>query len=88
MIPGYTTQQLQSLDQGGTITTGGFSITQFAITMPSVGTVKSNSIGGGFTQLTGFQLASAAQVNASVIQSGKLPGDSIDQQRHDRRVRR
>jgi uncharacterized protein (TIGR03437 family) len=70
VMPGYTTAQLQNLDQGGTITTGGFSITQFTIAEPSVGTIKSDSIGGGFTQLTGFQLASAAQVNVSVIQSG------------------
>ena len=28
VIPGYTTSQLQKLDQGGTITAGGFSITQ------------------------------------------------------------
>ena len=60
VIPGYTTQQLQKFDNGGTITTGGFAITQFAITVPvqdRPGTVKSNSIGGGFIQLTGFQLA-------------------------------
>jgi uncharacterized protein (TIGR03437 family) len=70
VMPGYTTAQLQSLDQGGTIVTGGFSITQFTISDPQLGTLKSDSIGGGFTQLTGFQLASAAQVNVSVIQQG------------------
>jgi uncharacterized protein (TIGR03437 family) len=70
VFPGYTTQQLQSLDQGGSIVTGGFSITQFGITIPQVGAVKSDSIGGGFTQLTAFQLSSAAQVNVSVIQQG------------------
>ena len=69
-LPGYTSAQLQQLDQGGTITRGGFGITQYTITMPSVGTVKSDVIGGGFSRLTGFQLASAAQVNVSVIQSG------------------
>jgi uncharacterized protein (TIGR03437 family) len=69
-MPGYTTAQLQKLDQGGTITTGGFSITQFTISEPSIGTVKSDLIGGGFTQLNGFQLSSAASVNISVIQSG------------------
>jgi uncharacterized protein (TIGR03437 family) len=69
VIPGYTTSQLQSLDQGNSITTGGFSITQFGITVPQ-GTLKSNSISGGFYQLTGFQLSSAAQGNVSVIQSG------------------
>ena len=71
VIPGYTTSQLQKLDQGGTITAGGFSITQFAITLPPpVGNVKSNLVSGGFTKLTGFQLSSAAQANVSVIQQG------------------
>uniref|UniRef100_Q027H3 Uncharacterized protein n=1 Tax=Solibacter usitatus (strain Ellin6076) TaxID=234267 RepID=Q027H3_SOLUE len=70
VIPGYTTSQLQKLDQGGTITAGGFAITQFAITVPQIGNVKSNSVSGGFTKLTGFQLSSAAQANVSVIQQG------------------
>jgi hypothetical protein len=70
VVPGYTTSQLQKLDQGGTITAGGFAITQFAITVPQVGSVKSNQISGGFTKLTGFQLSSAAQANVNVIQQG------------------
>jgi len=70
VMQGYTTAQLQNLDQGGTITSGGFSILQYTITVPSYGTVKSDLIGGGFSQLTGYQLASAAQVNVSVIQQG------------------
>jgi uncharacterized protein (TIGR03437 family) len=70
VMPGYTTSQLQKLDQGGTITTGAFSITQFGITASGT-TSKISSIGGGFTQLNGFQLASAAsQGDVSVIQSG------------------
>jgi uncharacterized protein (TIGR03437 family) len=67
--PGYTTAQLQQLDNGGTITTGGFSLSQIAATVPSVGTEKIDSIGGSFTQLTAFQLA-AASANYSVITSG------------------
>ena len=71
VFPGYTLAQLQKLDAGGTITTGGFTIVQFTITEPSpIGTVKEDVIGGGFSQLTAFQLSSAAQVNVSVIQSG------------------
>jgi uncharacterized protein (TIGR03437 family) len=74
VIPGYTTAQLQKLDQGGTITTGAFTITQFSITSPVTGTgpstFKSSSIGGGFSQLTAYQLSSAAQGNVSLIQSG------------------
>jgi uncharacterized protein (TIGR03437 family) len=73
VMPGYTSAQLQKLDQGGTITTGAFIISQFTISVNAGGTPttgKSNSIGGGFSQLTGFQLAAAAQANVSVIQSG------------------
>src|ERR1019366_3013600 len=55
----------------GTITIGGFSITQFSMTVPQLSPPKKfDSIAGGFSQLTGFQLSSAAQVNMSVIQSG------------------
>jgi fibronectin-binding autotransporter adhesin len=68
--PGYTSDQLKKFDNGGTITTGSFLITQFGITVPQVGAVKSNTIGGGFVQLTGYQLASGGQANVSVIQSG------------------
>lgn len=70
VMPGFTTEQLQKFDNGGTYTNGGFSITQFAISVPSLGSQKFNSIGGGFSRISGFQLASAAQGNVSVIQSG------------------
>ena len=70
VMPGYTLAQLQNLDQGGTITTGGFSITQVTESVPQVGTEKIDIIGGGFSQLTGFQLSSAVQGNVNIIQSG------------------
>jgi uncharacterized protein (TIGR03437 family) len=62
VLPGFTASQLQSLDQGGTITTGGFDVTQFGITetIPGLGptSVKIDAATGSFTQYTGFQLAS------------------------------
>src|ERR1035437_3873198 len=70
VAPGYTTQQLRNFDNGGSLTTGAFGITQFTIAAPSLGTVKSNTIGGGFSRITGFQLASASQGDMPVIQSG------------------
>lgn len=70
VLPGYTSAQLSKLDQGGTITVGGFGITQFQMTVPQVGSVKTNAISGGFAQISGFTLDSAAQVSSSVIQSG------------------
>jgi len=73
VIPNYTTAQLQKLDQGGTITTGGFSITQYSIPNPTSSgpaTLKSDLIGGEFAQITAFQLSSAAQGNVNYIQQG------------------
>src|ERR1039457_6116481 len=70
VIPGYTLAQLQKLDQGGTITTGGFTIEQFTETVPQLGTVTEGIIGGGFSQITAFQLSSAVQGNVNVIQQG------------------
>jgi uncharacterized protein (TIGR03437 family) len=68
--PGYTTQQLQSLDQGGTITTGGFALSQTVATVPSIGTEKLDSIGGSFSQMTGFQLSSSGTQNVTVTTIG------------------
>ncbi len=63
--PGFTTSQLQNLDNGGTFTTGGFSLTQIqeSESLPTYGNVnlKIDEVGGSFEQFTGFQLASAAQ---------------------------
>jgi hypothetical protein len=68
--PGYTTAQLQKFDNGGTFTVGGFSITQFTETVEGQ-TVKFDSIGGAFSQISGFQLGAAAALNPTVgTQSG------------------
>jgi hypothetical protein len=61
---------LQKFDQGGTYTLGAFGIAQYTITVPTFGTVKSNSISGAFSQITGFQLASAGQLNPTIQQAG------------------
>ncbi len=68
--PGYTTQQLQDFDNGKTITAGGFTLSQLQESVPSFGSVKIDSISGGFTQITGFQLQSAGQFNVSSSTSG------------------
>ncbi len=68
--PGYTSAQLQQFDNGGTYTIGGFSITQFTETVQDQ-TVKLDSIGGAFSQITGFQLGAAATLNPTIgFQSG------------------
>lgn len=68
--PGFTTAQLQDLDQGGAYTAGGFSLLQLLQTAPGAGTVKSDSLSGSFTPFTGFQLAAALQFNASTPPAG------------------
>jgi len=70
VVPGYTTAQLQKLDQGGTITSGVFSIAQFQFSDPTLGSFKTNSIGGSFGQITAFQISSAVQGNVNLIQQG------------------
>ena len=68
--PGYTTDQLKKFDGGATFTVGGFQITQFGLTVPQVGSVKTNSISGAFTRISGFQLGSSGTSNVSSNQIG------------------
>lgn len=56
VLPGYTSSQLQSLDNGATITAGGFALSQIVETVTGLGTLKIDSASGGFTQVTGFEL--------------------------------
>jgi uncharacterized protein (TIGR03437 family) len=63
--PGFTTAQLQNFDQGNSMTVGSFTLSQSAITVPQFGSVKTNSISGGFVKITGFQLTSAARYTAT-----------------------
>lgn len=69
--PGFTTAQLQSLDQGGTYNTGGFSLTDFTISVPSFGSVSEAQVGGAFTSYTGYELgaASTASITTQTIGS-------------------
>ena len=67
---GYTTQQLQTLDNGGTFTAGGFSLAEDVETVASLGTVKIDDISGSFTQVTGFQLSSSGTPNYSLTTIG------------------
>jgi len=63
----YNTQQLQSLDQGGTITSGGFIIGQSTASDPSLGAYKSDSIAGSFSQINGFQLSSSGSTQSTIL---------------------
>lgn len=64
VLPGYTSTQLAALDAGGSITAGNFTLSQFTESLPSLGTATFSSASGGFTQITGFQLGSAASLNS------------------------
>jgi hypothetical protein len=56
VLPGYTTSELESLDDGGTITVGNVSLVQFSETVPQVGAVNYASASAAFTQVTGFEI--------------------------------
>jgi uncharacterized protein (TIGR03437 family) len=68
VYPGFTSQQLQSFDQGVSYTLGSFGLNQLSETLPQVGTVKLNSVSGLFAKFTGFQLSGVAQYQP--VQSG------------------
>jgi uncharacterized protein (TIGR03437 family) len=63
--PGFTTAQLQAFDQGNSITVGAFSLSQLAESITGLGSVSINSVGGGFTKITGFQLNTAGRLLGS-----------------------
>jgi hypothetical protein len=63
--PGFTTAQLQGFDQGNSITLGAFSLSQISESISGLGSVSINSVGGGFTKLTGFQLNTAGRLVGS-----------------------
>jgi|SRR5271157_769961 len=67
---GYTAAQLQYLDQGGTITAGGFSLSEDVTTVGSAGAQKIDDISGSFTQVTGYQLSSSGTPNYSLTTVG------------------
>jgi uncharacterized protein (TIGR03437 family) len=64
---GYTTQQLQTLDQGGTITAGGFALAQTTVADPSLGTYKADAVAGAFSQISGYQLSSTGNTQATIL---------------------
>ena len=70
VAPGYSPDQLRNFDNGGSLTAGALSISQFQLSIPGVGSGKSNSIGASFTKFTGFQLATASQGSVNVLQQG------------------
>jgi uncharacterized protein (TIGR03437 family) len=62
VVPGLTTSQLQNLDNGGTVTGGAFDLEQFSANIiTAAGNVAETFalVGGGFSQVTGFQLAAS-----------------------------
>jgi len=68
--PGFTTSQLQNLDNGGTYTVGGFALSNISETIPQFGTTNFAEIGGAFTTYTGYQLLAAASSNVTTSTIG------------------
>lgn len=68
--PNFTTAQLQNFDQGGSITTGGFSIIEVSENIATLGAVKLDQASGAFTQFTGFQLGAIPPLQVQTNPSG------------------
>ena len=66
---GFTTQQLQSFDQGGTYTVGAFSILNYNEAISGQSFIY-GAAAGGFLKYTGFQLSGAASANVTSYTSG------------------
>jgi len=66
-LAGYTSTLLSSLDNGATINTGGFELTQSTFSIPGTGTLTTASVGGGFSQLTGLELPSVATGGSGTV---------------------
>jgi len=64
-LPGYTTAQLEALDNGGSVTLGSFAVQQSLNSIPT-GNENFASVGGEFYQYSGFQLAGATHSNAGL----------------------
>ncbi|HYW44012.1 MAG TPA: hypothetical protein VE959_14215 [Bryobacteraceae bacterium] len=68
--PGFTTAQLQGLDQGTTYNAGSFILDQFSESLPSVGNVKIDLASGSFTQYSAFELGSVPALQTPASASG------------------
>jgi uncharacterized protein (TIGR03437 family) len=66
-LAGFTSSLLGSLDNGVTINSGGFTMSQSTTAIPGTGTFTEASIGGGFSQLTGFELPSVATGGSATV---------------------
>jgi uncharacterized protein (TIGR03437 family) len=68
--PGFTTDQLARLDQGGSYTAGSFNLTQLTETVPESGPARIDSASGQFVRFSGFQFAGLAQYQTQHAASG------------------
>ncbi len=70
VAPGFTTSQLQNLDNGGSFTSGGFSLLNYTETVPTLGTVKYGAASGAFIKYSGYQLLAYTSSNVNTITQG------------------
>jgi uncharacterized protein (TIGR03437 family) len=68
VLPGYTTAQLQAFDNGASVTSGGFTISQSSENYEGMASSTSGA-SGLFTQYTGFEI-SAAPAPVTITESG------------------
>jgi uncharacterized protein (TIGR03437 family) len=78
-LAGFTSSLLGSLDDGATINSGGFYMSQETIAIPGSSTITEASISGGFSQLTGFELPSVATGGSSTVTSTTIGNCTVTQ---------
>jgi uncharacterized protein (TIGR03437 family) len=79
VLQGFTPSQLSFLDNGGTINSGSFPMSQTATTIPGTGSVTTSSISGGFSELTGFELPSVATGGSATVNSTTIGSCTVIQ---------
>jgi uncharacterized protein (TIGR03437 family) len=69
-LAGYTTAQLQALDNGAVITAGGFNVNKAVSGGPNIPTTTSFSAQGNFLTYSGFEIAGAPVPGGARIPTG------------------
>src|SRR5208283_5291893 len=78
-LAGFTSSLLSSLDNGSTINSGGFYMSQSTYAIPGTGTITEAFISGGFSQLTGFELPSVATGGSTTVTSTTIGNCTVTQ---------
>jgi uncharacterized protein (TIGR03437 family) len=81
VMPGFTSQQLQNFDNGGTYAVGSFALSSVSESVAGF-SGKFDSASGAFVQFTGFQLSGAAQYAPTASGACQVIHTSANQSSH------